>query len=263
MWVFRQSNCSSFMYSRRNTDILAGNRNPELNLWGWADVQKQQLPHFTKQIKLRENCRRKNKKKTPFSVSIKTLLLFQSEAPATSRVDSSLSTFPLICEDLSWFSITALSFSSSHFLFTRSLTKLVSLSAVRLLPQTEAESVYSPDSVSALHWSHFLFCYSLIRTLTRLAHTRLKWSWIVLHFLSPCRTKLITIWLLHLWDYTHICILPVEIYSANLDVVYMFRVALSWQWISVVPLCRIDSFCTFHAFSFGAAVRAAAPGAAL
>lgn len=154
----------------RNTDILAGNWNPELNLWGWADVQEQQLPHFTKQIKLGGEKLQEEKRKTPFSVSIKTLLLFQSEAPATSRVDSSLSTFPLICEDLSWFSITALSFSSSHFLFTRSLTKLVSLSAVRLLPRTETESVYSPDSVSARHWSPFLFCYSLIHTLTRL-HT--------------------------------------------------------------------------------------------
>lgn len=47
----------------RNTDILAGNWNPELNLWGWADVQEQQLPHFTKQIKLGgENCRRKKEK---------------------------------------------------------------------------------------------------------------------------------------------------------------------------------------------------------
>lgn len=165
----------------RNTDILAGNWNPELNLWGWADVQEQQLPHFTKQIKLGgENCRRK-KEKTPFSVSIKTLLLFQSEAPATSRVDSSLSTFPLICEDLSWFSITALSFSSSHFLFTRSLTKLVSLSAVRLLPRTETESVYSPDSVSARHWSPFLFCYCLIHTLTRL-HTH-GWNEVGLFFI--------------------------------------------------------------------------------
>lgn len=121
------------------------------------------------------------KRKTPFSVSIKTLLLFQSEAPATSRVDSSLSTFPLICEDLSWFSITALSFSSSHFLFTRSLTKLVSLSAVRLLPRTETESVYSPDSVSARHWSPFLFCYSLIHTLTRL-HTH-GWNEVGLFFI--------------------------------------------------------------------------------
>lgn len=165
----------------RNTDILAGNWNPELNLWGWADVQEQQLPHFTKQIKLGGEKLQEEKRKTPFSVSIKTLLLFQSEAPATSRVDSSLSTFPLICEDLSWFSITALSFSSSHFLFTRSLTKLVSLSAVRLLPRTETESVYSPDSVSARHWSPFLFCYSLIHTLTRL-HTH-GWNEVGLFFI--------------------------------------------------------------------------------
>lgn len=165
----------------RNTDILAGNWNPELNLWGWADVQEQQLPHFTKQIKLGGEKLQEEKRKTPFSVSIKTLLLFQSEAPATSRVDSSLSTFPLICEDLSWFSITALSFSSSHFLFTRSLTKLVSLSAVRLLPRTETESVYSPDSVSARHWSPFLFCYCLIHTLTRL-HTH-GWNEVGLFFI--------------------------------------------------------------------------------
>lgn len=165
----------------RNTDILAGNWNPELNLWGWADVQEQQLPHFAKQIKLGEKKLQEEKRKTPFSVSIKTLLLFQSEAPATSRVDSSLSTFPLICEDLSWFSITALSFSSSHFLFTRSLTKLVSLSAVRLLPRTETESVYSPDSVSARHWSPFLFCYCLIHTLTRL-HTH-GWNEVGLFFI--------------------------------------------------------------------------------
>lgn len=165
----------------RNTDILAGNWNPELNLWGWADVQEQQLPHFTKQIKLGGEKLQEEKRKTPFSVSIKTLLLFQSEAPATSRVDSSLSTFPLICEDLSWFSITALSFSSSHFLFTRSLTQLVSLSAVRLLPRTETESVYSPDSVSARHWSPFLFCYCLIHTLTRL-HTH-GWNEVGLFFI--------------------------------------------------------------------------------
>lgn len=165
----------------RNTDILAGNWNPELNLWGWADVQEQQLPHFTKQIKLGGEKLQEEKRKTPFSVSIKTLLLFQSEAPVTSRVDSSLSTFPLICEDLSWFSITALSFSSSHFLFTRSLTKLVSLSAVRLLPRTETESVYSPDSVSARHWSPFLFCYCLIHTLTRL-HTH-GWNEVGLFFI--------------------------------------------------------------------------------
>lgn len=165
----------------RNTDILAGNWNPELNLWGWADVQERQLPHFAKQIKLGGEKLQEEKRKTPFSVSIKTLLLFQSEAPATSRVDSSLSTFPLICEDLSWFSITALSFSSSHFLFTRSLTKLVSLSAVRLLPRTETESVYSPDSVSARHWSPFLFCYCLIHTLTRL-HTH-GWNEVGLFFI--------------------------------------------------------------------------------
>ena len=52
------------VYSRRNTDILAGNWNPELNLWGWAAAS---TFHQTNETpgELQEE------KETPFSASIK------------------------------------------------------------------------------------------------------------------------------------------------------------------------------------------------
>ena len=208
------------VYSRRNTDILAGNWNPELNLWGWAAAS---TFHQTNETpgELQEE------KETPFSASIKNPDTFLVRG---SGYKSSWQFLIHFSSDL-WGLVMI--FHYSLVIFVQSLFIYSELHKARQslccqAPSTNRDRVCLQAQILYQRGIDLLFVLLLfdthLRTLTH-THTHLKWSWIVLHFLSPCRTNLITIWLLHLWDYTHIYIFPVEIYSVNLDVVYMFRVA--------------------------------------